>query len=146
MACHGICGVAEVQIDLRLLRELNRLRQSAGEDEVYVHIFGNQPGSLQTKDGTFVRHVFGKPDDAILSEISKMGGKIALTAAKAGDCKKREKRTVACVNFCRNLPTEWLQRHEADLFAEDGTTRQWGNLSDIPDFLGLIPVRAPRRE
>lgn len=52
-------------------------------------------------------------------------------------------RIVACVNFCRDIPTEWMQGKIAktvqvspDERPEDG----WRYLALIPNLLGLIPV------
>lgn len=52
-------------------------------------------------------------------------------------------RACACINFCRGIPTEWMQGKVAKTIQvsvgerpEDG----WRCLSDIPDLIGLIPV------
>ena len=50
------------------------------------------------------------------------------------------RRIVACVNFCRQFPTEWLEKREmvyADLTPEQ---EQPITLADTPNFSGLVIV------
>jgi hypothetical protein len=47
-------------------------------------------------------------------------------------------RIVAAINFCRNIPTDWLLGKVARLCNEEHT--DFKTLADIPGFTGLIPV------
>jgi hypothetical protein len=47
------------------------------------------------------------------------------------------RRIVACVNFCREFPTDWLEKHQAVYLMGEA---KWQTLADIPGFLGLIAV------
>ena len=53
------------------------------------------------------------------------------------------KRIVACVNFCRDIPTEWMQGKIAKTVQVSPNERPedgWQCLAQIPNLLGLIPV------
>ena len=45
-------------------------------------------------------------------------------------------RIVACVNFCRQFPTDFLAKHEAAFVAHN----EWQTLGDIPLFTGIVAV------
>lgn len=47
------------------------------------------------------------------------------------------KRICACVNACRNIPTEWLETKRFHLFDKEN---DWGSLADVDGLLGLVPV------
>jgi len=52
-------------------------------------------------------------------------------------------RIVACVNFCRDIPTEWMQGKIAKTVQVSPNERPedgWRHLALTPNLLGLIPV------
>lgn len=61
---------------------------------------------------------FGEPWKNFYGDISTSESKLVIEQFPYKDCsayddEKYADRIVACVNFCRNLPTEWLQKHVA---------------------------------
>ena len=68
------------------------------------------------------------------AEVFGPSEKISISGSRA---KADARRIVACVNFCREFPTEALEGRQLVYLKQ----AQWESLADMPKFDGLMAVR-----
>ena len=97
-----------------------------------------EPWSVGTTDigGEKYNTLFSGGNELMLSQSAGYGGETVIDISEDD-----LRRIVACVNFCREFPTEILEQRRM-LYA---TKENWGTLADIPGFEGLVPCYAVQK-